>query len=152
MAKSNEYELSVNEQKFVAYYIETGDVKKAVIDAGFDTTNPASYGRSLLNKRKIQKEINTQMALLKNDCIASANEILNFYTKAMRGEIRDQFGLDASLADRMRAAEALAKRQIDMMAVADKAKENEITLNLVFDRKNTKVNPELPEKNDEDEL
>lgn len=139
-----EYKLSVREQKFVAFYIEYGDLEKAVKEAGFETNSPVSYGRKLLNKEKIQKELNEQMSLLKNDCIASAQEILNFYTKAMRGEVKDQFGLDATLADRMKAAEALAKRQIDMKAIADKAKDNEITLNLVWDRNNTKVAPSLP--------
>ena len=149
--KRGEYKLSVNEQKFVAFYIESGDLAKAVSDAGFRTNSPLAYGRKLLTKKKIQKEIDTQMALLKNDCIASANEILNFYTKAMRGEVKDQFGLDATLADRMKAGEALAKRQIDMKALAEKSKENEVTVNIVWDRQNTKVEPALPEPDEEDE-
>ena len=147
---ADEYTLSINEEKFVAFYVETGDAKKAVVDAGYKTKDPSATARNLLNKRKIQKEINTQMELLKNDCIASAQEIMSFYTKAMRGEVKDQFGLDASLADRMKAADALAKRQIDLKAVADKAKDNEITLNLVWDRKNDKVNPELEKKEEEE--
>ena len=149
--KRGEYKLSINEQKFVAFYIETGDLRKAVEDAGFKTGSPMVYGRKLLTKKKIQKEIDTQMALLKNDCIASANEILIFETEVMRGKIKDQFGLDATLADRMKAAEALAKRQIDMKALAEKSKENEITLNLVWDRSNDKFAPSLPAK-DEDSL
>ncbi len=149
--KRGEYKLSVNEQKFVAFYIETGDLRKAVEDAGFRTGSPMVYGRKLLTKKKIQKEIDTQLALLKNDCIASANEILIFETEVMRGKVKDQFGLDATLADRMKAAEALAKRQIDMKALAEKSKENEITLNLVWDRTNTKIAPSLPDYNEDDE-
>ena len=148
--KRGEYKLSINEQKFVAYYIEYGDLVRAVEETGFKTNAPATYGRKLLAKAKIQKELQSQLELLKNDCIASANEILNFYTQAMRGELKDQFGLEATLADRMKAADALAKRQIDMRAIADKAKENEITVNINWDRNNTKVTPSLPIK-DEDE-
>ena len=144
MAERGEYKLSINEQKFVAYYIEYGDLAKAVQEAGFKTNSPMAYGRKLLTKKKIQKEVDAQMSLLKNDCIASANEILNFYTKAMRGEIKDQFGLDATLTDRMRAAEALAKRQIDLKALAEKSKDNEVTVNIVWDRKNNKIEPSLP--------
>ena len=145
-----EYKLSIREQKFVAYYIEYGDAQRAVKEAGFETTSPLAYSRKLLAKPKIQKELADQLAMIKSDAIASATEIMIFYTKAMRGEVKDQFGIEATLADRMKAADALAKRQVDMQAIADKAAANEITVNLVLDRKNDKVEPELPV--DEDEM
>lgn len=146
-----EYKLSIREQKFVAYYIEYGDAQRAVKEAGYDTTSPLAYSRKLLSKPKIQKELADQLALIKSDAIASATEVMLFYTKAMRGEVKDQFGIEATLADRMRAADALAKRQIDMQMIADKASANEITVNLVWDRANNKVEPELP-VDEEDEL
>lgn len=146
-----EYKLSVREQKFVAYYVEYGDIEKAVKEAGFESNSPLAYGRKLLTKDKIQKELSSQLSLLKMDSIASAQEILNFYTLAMRGEVKDQFGLEATLADRMKAADALAKRQIDMKAIADKAKYNEITLNLVWDRDNNKFSPSLPTPDEDSE-
>lgn len=146
-----EYKLSIREQKFVAYYIEYGDAQRAVKEAGYDTTSPLAYSRKLLAKPKIQKELADQLALIKSDAIASATEVMLFYTKAMRGEVKDQFGIEATLADRMRAADALAKRQIDMQMIADKASANEITVNLVWDRANNKVEPELP-VDEEDEL
>lgn len=152
MKKGSELDLSIREQKFVAYYIEFGDAQKAVKEAGYNTTSPLAYSRKLLAKPKIQKELHDQMELLKNDCIASANEIMNFYTQAMRGEVKDQFGLEASLADRMKAADALAKRQIDMKAIADRAKDNEITLNLVWDRSNSRIVPDIPAHDDDDDL
>lgn len=143
-----EYKLSVREQKFVAYYIEYGDAQRAVKEAGFETTSPLAYSRKLLSKEKIQKELRDQLSLIKSDAIASATEIMLFYTQAMRGEVKDQFGIEATLADRMKAADALAKRQIDMQAIADKAAANEITVNLVWDRENSKAEPELPSLED----
>lgn len=148
--KGLQYKLSVNEQKFVAYYIESGNAQQAVKKAGFRTTSPSAYARKLLAKPKIQAELQKQMEELKNECIASANEILVFYTQAMRGNLKDQFGLDATLADRMKAADALAKRQIDMQAIADKADDNKITVNLVWDRSNNIVEPDLPIDEDEE--
>lgn len=148
--KGLEYNLTIREQKFVAFYIEYGDAQKAVKEAGFRTTSPLAYSRKLLKKPKIQAELKKQMEDLKNDCIASANEILVFYTQAMRGEVKDQFGLDAPLADRMKAADALAKRQIDMKALADKAEDNKITLNVVWDRSNNIVQPDIPVDEDEE--
>lgn len=147
MAKKGEktsYKLTLREQKFVTYYIDCGDASDAVKKAGFRTTSPASYARKLLSKPKIQEEVRQQMELFKNDVIAHSNEIMAFYTLAMRGEIKDQFGLDPSLSDRLKAADALAKRQIDAQSIADKAADNKITVNLVWDRQNNIVEPDLP--------
>ena len=155
--KGQEYKLSVREQKFVSLYLEYGDATKAVKEAKFNTTSPAQYARKLLSKPKIQKEVQEQLALLKCECIASSQEIMGFYTLAMRGEVKDQFGLDATLADRLKAADALAKRQIDAVAIAEKAKDNEVTIKLCWDRSETaeKPNPETetvdePEEDDID--
>lgn len=156
MAKKNEkgieYKLSIREQKFVALYLEYGDAVKAVKEAKFRTTAPKQYAMKLLAKPKIQKELAEQMALFKNECIASAQEIMNFYTMTMRGEVKDQFGLEATLADRMKAADALAKRQIDAKAIADRAKDNNFTINLCWNRDNNRANPDLPSPEDEELL
>lgn len=42
--------------------------------------------------------------------IADSNEVLRFYSAVMRGEVKDQFGLDASLSDRLKAGDSLMKR------------------------------------------
>lgn len=148
--KGTEYKLSVREQKFVALYIEYGDAGKAVKECGFRTNAPAAYGRKILSKPKIQEELRKQMEEFKSEAIASANEIMFFYTQAMRGEVKDQFGLDASLADRMKAADALAKRQIDMKELAQKAEDRKFTVNLVWDRSNNIVKPDLPQNEEEE--
>ena len=51
--EKGEYKLSLREQKFVSYYLEYGDASKAVKEAKFNTTSPASYARKLLAKPKI---------------------------------------------------------------------------------------------------
>lgn len=146
--KGDEYKLSIREQKFVSYYLEYGDAKKAVVEAKFNTTSPNSYAKKLLAKPKIQQEVARQMELFKNDCIATSQEIMRFYTLAMRGEVKDQFGLDATLADRMKAADALAKRQIDAVAIAERGKDNEFSIKLCWDR-NAPSEPETPVEEDD---
>ena len=42
--------------------------------------------------------------------IADTDEVLRFYSSVMRGEVKDRFGLDASLADRLKAGDSLMKR------------------------------------------
>ena len=46
--------------------------------------------------------------------IASAKDVMEYLTKVMRGEIKDQFGLDAPLSERTKAATELAKRTVDI--------------------------------------
>lgn len=147
--KGDEYKLSIREQKFVAYYLDHGDPTKAVTDAKFNTTSPAAYARKLLAKPKIQKEIARQWDLFMNERIASSQEIMGFYTMTMRGQIKDQFGLEATLADRIKAADALAKRQIDAANAAERGKDNQFTINLCWDRSNSSVKPELPPDDDD---
>lgn len=150
--KGIEYKLSMREQKFVAYYLDCGDASEAVKKAKFNTTAPAAYARKLLAKPKIQAEVARQWELFQNERIASSQEIMGFYTMTMRGQIKDQFGLEAALADRIKAADALAKRQIDAKDVAEKGKDNAFTIKLCWDRGNTAENPELPNEDDDDIL
>lgn len=147
--KGQEYKLSVREKKFVTLYLEYGDAGKAVKEAKFNTNSPAQYGRKLLAKPKIQKEINEQFALFQNEHIASAQEIMGFQTMVMRGLVKDQFGLDATLKDRLDASKELAKRQIDAQELANKGKEHEFTINLCWDRSNTTIKPDLPKEDDD---
>lgn len=42
--------------------------------------------------------------------MADMQEVMIFYTSVMRGEVRDAFGLECSLSDRLKAADALMKR------------------------------------------
>lgn len=141
--KGQSYKLSIREQKFVAIYLECGDPTKACIEAKFQTNAPKAYAKKLLAKPKIQQEVNRQWELFQNERIASSQEIMGFYTMAMRGQIKDQFGLDATLADRLKAAEALAKRQIDAQAIAQKGADSEIKISLCWDRSNTVEEPKI---------
>ena len=50
------------------------------------------------------------MGGLDKSLIAESDEVLKFYTAVMRGEVKDQFGLDASLSDRLKAGDSLMKR------------------------------------------
>ena len=44
---------------------------------------------------------------------------MEFFTKVMKGEIKDAFGLDPSLQDRLNAAKELAKRTVDINGSKD---------------------------------
>ena len=46
--------------------------------------------------------------------IMDGQEVMEWFTRIARGEVKDQFGLDASLNDRLKAFQEIAKRTIDI--------------------------------------
>lgn len=126
------HRLTVNEAKFIDIYIETGNQRQAVIEAGYKSVNPGGYAQTLLRKEYIKSEIDYRLKLLEDEKIASADEILKFYTRVMRGEEKDQFELDVPMSERLKAANELAKRKIDIVNKVQGGKDTaevKITLN-----------------------
>lgn len=69
----------------------------------------------MLNQPNVKWEINRVITEeLKPETVATANEVMTYFTAVMRGEVKDQFGLEAPLSERTRAAQELAKRTIDI--------------------------------------
>ena len=106
--------LNEREKQFVTTYMITGNGTKAVLDAGYNTRAPSRYASDLLRKPKIQREIERRKEELESRKVAKPTEILQFYTSVMRGEVLDQFGIEASLDTRIKAANELAKQQIEI--------------------------------------
>ena len=125
--------LSPLEAKFIDEYLISGNGSASVKKAGYKCKVPARHAQTLLNKSYINAEIRYRLDRLKTDAIADAKEVMEYLTKVMRGEVKDQFGLDAPLSERTKAAQELAKRTIDLEtkvnAVANK--DNSITVTLI---------------------
>lgn len=106
-------ELTIKQQKFADIYIETGNATQSYIDAGYKVSKrevAEANARKLLGNYSVQKYIENKMQQLQQNSIASQEEVLQYLTRVMRGELKDQFGLDASLQDRTKCAELLGKR------------------------------------------
>ena len=104
-----EYEkLTEKQKRFIDYYIETGNASEACKLAGYKGKNLNNMGSE--NLAKLGKFIKVKLEEKENQRIASQDEVLEYLTKVMRGEEKDQFGLDASLQDRTKCAELLGKR------------------------------------------
>lgn len=117
------YPLSVKEAKFIDLFIGHGNLSKALSESGLKMKNIAG-------KDYIADEITYRLDQLKKETIADADEIMQYFTKVMRGQVKDQFGLDAPLSERTRAAQELAKRVVDAVDDATAAPpEIKITLN-----------------------
>ncbi len=104
-----EYEsLTEMQKRFIDYYIETANATKACQMAGYKGKNLNRLGSQ--NLSKLDKFIKIKLEEKESQRIASQDEVLQFLTSSMRGEIKDQFGLDAALQERIKCAELLGKR------------------------------------------
>lgn len=106
--------LSPNEDKFINLYLELGVGQQAVVKAGFKTKSPQMYANRLLSKEYIVEEIKFRRNQAYKESQATAAEVMDYFAKVMRGEIKDQFGLEAPLSERTKAAQELAKRTVDI--------------------------------------
>lgn len=113
--------LTAQDWKFVHVFINTelAQMKrlgKAVSDNRIKKTDHAyaQYAYKKLQKPNVKKEIERLMAEMTKKTIADSNEVMEYFSSVMRGEIKDQFGLDAPLSERTNAAKELAKRTVDV--------------------------------------
>ena len=102
--------LNERQKAFADYYIQTGNATEAAVKAGYSEKTARSIGAENLTKPDISAYIRERLDEHSNKRVADANEVIEFYTAVMRGEVKDQFGLDASLSDRLKAGDALMKR------------------------------------------
>ena len=110
-------EVTEKERIFIETYLETGNGLESVRRAGYKFSTDASgsaIASKLLRKDRVKKEIDSRHAEMRSSSIATAQEVMEYFTKVMHGEIKDQFGLDAPLSERTRAAQELAKRTVDI--------------------------------------
>ena len=91
-----EYEnLTEMQKRFIDYYIEFADAKRAAIEAGYSEKTAKQIGSE--NLSKLDRFIKVKLKQKEQTRIASQDEVLEYLTRVMRGEIKDQFDLDASL-------------------------------------------------------
>lgn len=102
--------MSEKQKAFSDYYIETLNQTEAAKRAGYSEKTARSMGSENLTKPYIKEYIDLRLAQMEEKRVASASEVLEYLTRVMRGEEKDQFDMDASLQDRTKAAELLGKR------------------------------------------
>lgn len=103
-----ENKLTEKQKRFIDYYVQTGDATQSAKLAGYSQKTAKQIGSE--NLSKLDSYIQPRLEEMSSRRIADANEVLEYLTKVLRGEEKDQFGFDASLKDRNKAAELLGKR------------------------------------------
>ena len=102
--------LTPKQKAFADYYIQTSNATEAAKKAGYSLKTACAIGNENLRKPEIKSYIADRIAEADRNRIADADEVIRFYTSVMRGEVKDQFGLDASLSDRLKAGDSLMRR------------------------------------------
>lgn len=133
--QKEEVKMRLKQKAFADEWIRTGNATQSAIKAGYSKKTAGKIGQENLRKPVIVAYIKERMAEIDAKRVAAADEVLEFLTKTMRGEVSDQFGLEAQLSDRIKAAEMLGKRHMlwidkskidmDVKASIDVAKELE---------------------------
>ena len=102
--------LTKKQKDFCEYYLQTGNAAEAARKAGYSAKTARVIGPENLSKPDVLEYIESRRAEMDKRLIADTNEVLKFYSSVMRGEVKDQFGLEASLSDRLKAGDSLMKR------------------------------------------
>ncbi|PKR86108.1 terminase small subunit [Heyndrickxia camelliae] len=115
--------LDERQKKFADLFLETGNATESYKQAGYKAKGNAAEAAAsrLLRNVKVKAYIDEIAEQNQNNRIASRDEILEYLTKVMRGEISEEVpvptkkgisivDVDAGIKDRTKAAELLGKR------------------------------------------
>lgn len=128
--------LTRKQKKFCEYYIQSGNAADAARKAGYSEKTARNIGQENLTKPDIQAYIHEIIGDQDKKRVADANEVLEFYSSVMRGEVKDQFGLEASLSDRLKAGDSLMKRYAAGGSKKNETEDDPITRSLKEDKAN----------------
>ncbi len=120
--------LTEKQRRFADEYIRTTNVRQSAIIAGYSEKTAGVIGNENLLKPNIKTYIDERLEKLKKQSIAEQDEILQYLTSVMRGELKDEqlmvvgdgdFGSEvekhetrAEIVARTKAAELLGKRYL----------------------------------------
>ena len=102
--------LTPKQKAFADEYLICGNAAEAARKAGYSEKTATVIGSENLSKPNILEYIAERQKQIEDSRIANIKEVLEFYSSVLRGEIKDQFDIDASLSDRLAAGRELMKR------------------------------------------
>ena len=138
--------LSLKQQKFADEYIITGNIEQSAISAGYSKTYARGNAHKLVANESIKAYIDDRLEEIKSEKVADQQEVMEYLTSVLRGEIQDEvllvvdgdFGSSverndkrSDTNDRTKAAELLGKRYT--MWTDKQQIEGDLGLNIVID-------------------
>lgn len=103
-------DLTPKQKAFADEFLKCGNATEAAKRAGYSEQSARQMGTENLSKPSIYSYIQERQKQIDDERIADIAEIQRFYSSVLRGEVKDQFGLDASLETRIAAGRELMKR------------------------------------------
>ena len=129
-----QHRLDFREARFIDAYMVNYDGAEAVEKAGYKVKDKQGKARALLKKDYIADEIAYRTELYASECIADRQEVMEYLTAGMRGEIKDQFGLDAPMSERTACARELKKILIDDVERGKQVQAQQVVVNIDMSR------------------
>lgn len=114
--------LSIKQKRFADEYIISGNAEEAAITAGYSEKYARGNAYKLVAKSGVKSYIEERLKELDNKAIAKQEEVLQYLTSVMRGELEEEvlYGIgdgvqstrhiEVGAKDRLKAAELLGKR------------------------------------------
>lgn len=118
--------LTEKQRRFVDYYVETGNASEAARRAGYSKKTAGWIGQENLQKPTIKAAVDARLRELEGQRIAKADEVMQFLTSTLRGEVKEErvvvegtgegrsdariIKVQVSARDRLEAAKSLLKR------------------------------------------
>lgn len=95
--------LTPKQKAFADEYLICGNATEAAKKAGYKEKAAYAMGAENLKKPQISAYIAERQKQIEDSRIADIKEVMEFYSAVLRGEIKDQFDMDAALSDRLAA-------------------------------------------------
>lgn len=102
--------LTPKQKKFVLEFLISGNITDAAKKAGYSERSARQIGSLNLTKPNVVKYMEEVLGKAKSEEVATTEEVLEFLTSVMRGNVAEQFDLDPAITDRTKAAQLLMKR------------------------------------------
>ena len=113
--------LTAKQKKFCDEYIKSGNATDAAIKAGYSAKTAKQTGAENLSKPYLKSYIDAKMKEIESHKIADAKEVLEFYTKVLRGEVIEEVPMSTadevivvkkkpSIKDKVTASKEIMKR------------------------------------------
>ena len=122
---SDKPKLNERQKRFIEEYIQTANATQSAIKAGYSVKTAPESAAQLLNNIKIKAAIDSRLKELESERIATTQEIQEYLTAVMRGELDEEVVVNIGIGkgytradkikaqvgakDRTKAAELLGK-------------------------------------------
>lgn len=75
---------------FADFYLETGNIYQSAIKAGYSENYAKTNASKLLEKDSVKTYIDTKLAEIQSQRIATVTEVMEYLTKGMRQELEEE--------------------------------------------------------------